>query len=465
MKITFACGCGRELRADQELAGKKARCPQCLSILRIPQAELSETLTDLDDGSPYGVMPSAPRPIRYQSQPVDDDPAQPASPSTYHPAPRSDHATRFRPTTRPPEVIAPEPSKFRKAKKVGGDHSLLEYSYLLLFFALVPLMVSLLGRDNKADFADRFAETIATASPEDQERIKAILDGGDVSRDAVIAAMPGGKLRGAHLARETSIHWIYAAIAAVAYLLLLCACFSVERANLWHLLGIGAFTSTVGIVFLLAVQFCSNFRIGGLRGGRGIGLIIMLILAFIGWSYNSAEDPESGFLLSALGFTCGVGLCEEFTKAIPLFFAFQRHSNLGWRTACLWGLASGVGFGVAEGVLYSARHYNGISGGEIYLVRFISCVALHAMWSASVGIAIARNVDDYEGVEDAAGFTLFAIRIMAVPMVLHGLYDTLLKKDMNAYALVVALLSYGWLAWHVELARKSNPKGGRVKLA
>jgi len=54
------------------------------------------------------------------------------------------------------------------------------------------------------------------------------------------------------------------------------------------------------------------------------------------------------------------------------------------------------------------------------------------MWSASVGIAIARNVDHFEGVEDAAGYGLFALRVMAVPMVLHEFYDTMLKKDMNA---------------------------------
>jgi RsiW-degrading membrane proteinase PrsW (M82 family) len=138
--------------------------------------------------------------------------------------------------------------------------------------------------------------------------------------------------------------------------------------------------------------------------------------------------PDSNFLLSALGFTFGVGLCEEFTKAIPLFFYFKGDARMGWRGACLWGLASGIGFGVSEGIMYSSRHYNGLSGVDIYLVRFISCVALHAMWSASVGIAIARNVEEYERVEDAGGFGLFMLRMIAVPMVLHGFYDTLLKR-------------------------------------
>jgi RsiW-degrading membrane proteinase PrsW (M82 family) len=110
--------------------------------------------------------------------------------------------------------------------------------------------------------------------------------------------------------------------------------------------------------------------------------------------------------------------------------------------------------------MYSADHYNGIHGVDAYIVRFVSCVALHAMWSASVGIAIARKLDEYEQVSDAAGFGLFMLRIIAVPMILHGLYDTLLKKDMNVWALVVALVSFGWLAWQIELARGDQPNAG-----
>jgi RsiW-degrading membrane proteinase PrsW (M82 family) len=255
------------------------------------------------------------------------------------------------------------------------------------------------------------------------------------------------------------MHWMYAAIAAAGFLILTLGFFSVERANPLHLLGIGLFTGTVGIVFLLIVQFCSQFRPGRIHG-RGIVALIMLILAFIGWSYRSALDPESNFFLSAFGYTFGVGLCEELTKALPLFIYFQRDATMGWRGACLWGLASGVGFGVSEGIMYSGDHYNGISGGDIYIVRFVSCVALHAMWAASVGIAIARNREDYEKVSDQGQFAVFMLRMLAVPMVLHGLYDTLLKKEMNVWALLVAVLSFGWLAMQIEMARAAQPDAG-----
>lgn len=37
MKVEFQCRCGQLLRADDENAGKKARCPRCLTLLTVPQ--------------------------------------------------------------------------------------------------------------------------------------------------------------------------------------------------------------------------------------------------------------------------------------------------------------------------------------------------------------------------------------------------------------------------------------------
>lgn len=464
MAISFACGCGKVLKARDELAGKKARCPECAAILEIPRPAPAPA-ADIEDVAAYALQEGTPAPSS-RPMPTDDDDEMALRPvrSTYQPAPGSRaEPERPRPSTSWTPPASKSPSSPAKARAgTGSGSSLLEYSYLLLFFALIPLMFSLLGKEEKLDLDDRIVQTLEKATPEEVARAESAFKKGEVSIDDAIAAMPGGKLHGAHLARNTVTHWVYAGIATVAFLLLLTSFFTVERANPVHLLLIGLFTGTLGIVFLLLVQACSQFRLRRISG-RGWIMLILLILTFIGWSYDSANDPDSNFLLSALGYTFGVGLCEEFTKAIPLFFYFKRHSEMGWRGACLWGLASGIGFGVSEGIMYSSRYYNGISGVDIYLVRFISCVALHAMWSASVGIAIARNVDDYEGVEDAAGFGLFMLRVIAVPMVLHGFYDTLLKKDMNGWALLAALLSFGWLAFQIEMARGWHPHAGRPK--
>jgi len=43
--------------------------------------------------------------------------------------------------------------------------------------------------------------------------------------------------------------------------------------------------------------------------------------------------------------------------------------------------------------------------------------------------------------------------LISIPMVLHGLYDTLLTKNMDGLALAIALFSFGWLVLMIETAR------------
>jgi RsiW-degrading membrane proteinase PrsW (M82 family) len=200
----------------------------------------------------------------------------------------------------------------------------------------------------------------------------------------------------------------------------------------------------------------AEFTQGFWLRGRGIITLIFYILKFIGFSYRSALDPDSNFFLSFMGFTCGVGFCEELAKALPMLRHYRTEGKLGWRAACMMGLASGIGFGVSEGITYASDFYNGYSTGGIYVVRFVSCVALHAIWSAAVGIAIYNRRDYFKGEMAWDDWAKSLLWVLGVPMVLHGLYDTMLKKEMNALALVTALVSFGFLVWLIEWARSEE---------
>jgi RsiW-degrading membrane proteinase PrsW (M82 family) len=172
----------------------------------------------------------------------------------------------------------------------------------------------------------------------------------------------------------------------------------------------------------------------------------------IGFSYRAALDPGTGFVASFLGYSFGVGLCEEVCKALPLIWYYRNSAEAGWREARRWGFASGVGFGVAEGIMYSGDYYNGLAPVGIYVVRFVSCVALHAVWSTAAALFIHKHqtlIQEDIGWQDFLPRVVF---LVGIPMVLHGLYDTALKKDMNALALVAALASFAWLAYCVETA-------------
>jgi hypothetical protein len=46
---------------------------------------------------------------------------------------------------------------------------------------------------------------------------------------------------------------------------------------------------------------------------------------------------------------------------------------------------------------------------------------------------------------------------ISIAMTLHGLYDTLLKKDQEVLAFLVALASFAWFVYQVESMRRSDP--------
>lgn len=120
------------------------------------------------------------------------------------------------------------------------------------------------------------------------------------------------------------------------------------------------------------------------------------------------------------------------------------------------GTIGSVGFGAAEGVMYAGDYYNGLSGGGIYLVRFISCVALHATWTVAVAVGMYKRRRDFL-VLRSWDVLIPLVLVAGVPMVLHGLYDTLLKHDRELWALVTAVLSFAWLIWQIETTRAAEP--------
>ena len=50
----------------------------------------------------------------------------------------------------------------------------------------------------------------------------------------------------------------------------------------------------------------------------------------------------------------------------------------------------------------------------------------------------------------------FVVYYLGIVMVLHGLYDTLLKQDLELAALAVALSSFVWWAWLLYKQRSSE---------
>jgi RsiW-degrading membrane proteinase PrsW (M82 family) len=346
----------------------------------------------------------------------------------------------------------------------AGARTWRDFTYFVLLLAMLPLVVSSFARE-RGNILEQIEQSVMH-HPEVKARLETMPESAELGD--MINVFPGHRLDGAFLPRDSMLHWVFAAGSVVLFLTVLMLLFSPGSAPAKSLLLTGVFTGTVGIVLLIGFQLVAGWTDGVWVRGRGIIVLLFYIVKFIGFSYYAADDPSNGFAASFFGYTFGVGLCEEVCKALPLIVMVQNlKPGATWRTACLWGLASGVGFGVAEGIMYSARYYNGIGEGDIYLVRFVSCVALHGTWAAAVAILLFKARGQIESSEGIGGM-LFTTAIIAMPsIVLHGLYDTLLKKDYKLYALAVALVSFLYLACLIEWSqwKREESEGGGRRLA
>jgi RsiW-degrading membrane proteinase PrsW (M82 family) len=340
--------------------------------------------------------------------------------------------------------------------------------------ALLPLCFSIvMPGETEEEFAQRLRESFEAVQPQGDpagdasQTDESNPDESDgMTRDDLLNALPGHKLKGALLAYDSKMHWLFALLSVGFFLTFVALLASDGSANVLHLVGLGLFTATFGVAVLLVIQGLASFSAGGIRiRGGGVIALIYLVLMAIGWMYYLALSSDVGFVGSAIGFTFGVGLCEEVCKALPILAYYRMGDNKqSWRGAFLWGLASGVGFGVSEGMMYSADHYNGISGSGIYFVRFLSCVALHAVWAGSVGISInqRQHLIDEGDSDDLLHMALGVLRMIAIPMVLHGLYDAFLKQQIPLLALLTAAASFGYLAWQVSNLRGEDDQDERA---
>ena len=421
MAIVVSCDCGKSFSAHEKYAGKKGKCPSCGKVLAVP------------------ALPPPPPPPPAEEQFPDESYALTDLEAAVPPPPPPMEYTNPIPAARMPTTVIVE-----KEEEPALGFRVREYLYFALLVALLPLGFSLLMNSDDIE-----ARVKATAERHQVLAKRLIETEGALTKDD-LKLLPDKRLEGALLPLNSDTHWGFAAISGVAFFSLVMFCFPGTCANPKNLVVTAVFTATLGILFLLAIQFIADFTQNYWVRGRGILVLIFYVLKFIGFSYRAALG-DTGFLLSFLGFTFGVGLCEEIVKAIPILWWQQKYGLPSWRFAALIGLASGIGFGISEGISYSSDYYNGVSTGSIYLVRFASCVALHAVWSASVSVTIFNlqyKVDTSEP-------WLVAIRAALIPMVLHGLYDTLLKKDMNVYALATAIASFALLVWQIETARRN----------
>lgn len=131
---------------------------------------------------------------------------------------------------------------------------------------------------------------------------------------------------------------------------------------------------------------------------------------------------SSSIVLRFTGFTLGVGLLEETIKALPLFFILKKAKQpMIPQTMVYYGLMSGIGFGVLEGVQYQTTINAQLDYNEAFfmnIARLTSLPFLHAIWCGIAGYFLSFS---FLYPLFRKGFWVLAITI---PAFLHGFYDT-----------------------------------------
>src|SRR4051794_30981546 len=94
--------------------------------------------------------------------------------------------------------------------------------------------------------------------PEAKERLAQDINSGHASDDDVFHLMAGHKLDDALRAHDSSAHWLYALLAASAFLGAAAFLFPRRSTTVRALALAGLFAGTLGIRFLLAVQWAAD---------------------------------------------------------------------------------------------------------------------------------------------------------------------------------------------------------------
>lgn len=170
---------------------------------------------------------------------------------------------------------------------------------------------------------------------------------------------------------------------------------------------------------------------------------LLLIQSIPPWSYLYTMAKSSAMLTRFVGMFLGVGIHEELCKAVILFWLVKRPGKLLIpQTVVFYGMISGLGFGIYEGVAYQQR-VNRLAGvDEAYflnIARLTSLPFLHAVWTGIAGYYVA-----FAALYPRRRYGLWVLAI-ATPALFHAIYNTFgwgVVGLGSAFVSVVLLMTY-----------------------
>jgi protease PrsW len=247
---------------------------------------------------------------------------------------------------------------------------------------------------------------------------------GEASRDtwkvaAIIAAAGAIPLAIVSLGSdELAQYWSFALYFSVLWAVFFYYVFRPQQFRPWVAVGAFFFTGIISMTLLMGL-----LRIG---------------LEALRDPFIQSTDPIVSLPSNAIF----VGVPEELTKALALFALIRMMNLPPLRTFLLYGLISGLGFGIYEGISYqTGQNLNAAQQGDVGLyyieniLRLTAAPFFHAIWTGIAAYFI------WFGAQFPARRVGLYILAIGIPAILHGLYDGFMDLNMSAVTVAVAIFS------------------------
>ncbi|MEN1967540.1 PrsW family glutamic-type intramembrane protease [Lentibacillus sp. N15] len=231
-------------------------------------------------------------------------------------------------------------------------------------------------------------------------------------------------------------------IFAVTYVLLSVATFSFHNINaLPGLIMVGSFAVPFSLlIFFWETNAPQNISIYEVAKMFFIGGASSLVITLFLYSIFPVDDPD--FIGAVI-----IGIVEEIGKfAIVAYFIKQLHTKF-ILNGLLIGATIGAGFAAFETMGYALTFwdmYNEQVMVSVMFVRAWTSIGTHVVWAAIAGAAFVVVKGD-RSVYSEHFFNPKFLKLFAVPVILHAVWDMPLYALQNFYLIYIVLIIVAWI--------------------
>lgn len=306
--------------------------------------------------------------------------------------------------------------------------------------------------DDNSSFIDKLNDYVGNDKPADLNWKVLFTDvfKAHTKEDAEDIFICGTRMTTPHLkdvSRGWPHPWLYSRVFFTFFLasalLWICCAFFGNLNALPGLIVIGSFTVPLSTMILFlevnAYRDISFYEVMRIFLVGGCASLVATLFLFSIFGVNELD------FFGALS----VGVIEELGKAIIVYYFIKRIGKPKILSGLLVGASVGAGFAAFESAGYAMNLL--FAGGwemmmDTIFVRGFLAPGGHVTWAAITGAAIAISAKSYQCVSTDIFTDARFLRLFAIPVILHGLWDSPLSAlGAEIYLIPLTLTAIVWI--------------------